>query len=455
MRIVPPRPRMRVLLWTGFGGLLTLLVFTAISALSVVRQVQIRNDKIRSDYIERTRLLEQLRSDTYLSGTYVRDFLSEPDDAKADSYREEFFRRRESIERAISQYRAMLRPGEAGTFNSLARGLAEYFGALQPALAWSAAQRKNLGRSFMHDQVLQRRMTMINLADKVSEVNERQLETGNALIRELFAEFRQRLLALFLITVTIGILLSAISMQRIFKLEQEAGERYREMVHARREAQELSARVVDAQEAERRAIARELHDEVGQSLSALLLAAGNLATVIPPDGNPKMSSYIQQIRMLAEKSVSVVRNVSLLLRPSMLDDLGLVPALQWQARETSRSTGIRVSVAADDIGEDLPDEYKTTIYRIVQEALHNCQKHSQAQRVRIELKQTDDRLLLSIQDDGRGFRPEHRGFGLLGMEERINRLGGEFHISSEEGSGTLLSIELRKPAANLQTAHKA
>jgi signal transduction histidine kinase len=129
----------------------------------------------------------------------------------------------------------------------------------------------------------------------------------------------------------------------------------------------------------------------------------------------------------------------------MLDDLGLIPALQWQARETSRNSGIRVSVAADEMPESLPEEYKTSIYRIVQEALHNAVRHAHASQVRIQLQQTSDSLLLAIQDDGCGFVPKNRGLGLLGIEERVHRLGGSVHISSDEGNGTLISIELPNP----------
>jgi signal transduction histidine kinase len=126
----------------------------------------------------------------------------------------------------------------------------------------------------------------------------------------------------------------------------------------------------------------------------------------------------------------------------MLDDLGLVPALEWQARETSRSSGMRVSVVADAIPENLPDEYKTSIYRIVQEALHNSVRHARAENVRIQLQYTPVLLSLSIQDDGCGFPTKNRGLGLLGIEERVRRLGGTLSIDSEEGSGTLLSISL-------------
>ena len=139
----------------------------------------------------------------------------------------------------------------------------------------------------------------------------------------------------------------------------------------------------------------------------------------------------------------MVRNMALLLRPSMLDDLGLIPALKWQARECSKHTPMDVSVAADLDSDELPDEYKTCIYRVVQEALHNSARHSGAASVRIRVEQEPNRLLLNIQDDGHGFDAEHtKGLGLLGMQERVTRLGGRFRVQSQRGHGTNLSIEL-------------
>jgi signal transduction histidine kinase len=143
--------------------------------------------------------------------------------------------------------------------------------------------------------------------------------------------------------------------------------------------------------------------------------------------------------------------MSLLLRPSMLDDLGLIPALEWQAREVSRQTCMNVTVSTDLVS-DLPDEHKTCIYRVVQEALHNCSSHSHATAVRIKVLQEPKQLTLAIQDNGRGFDVKHsRGLGLLGMEERVAHLGGKFEIHSEAGSGTVLAIQLpfaQQPSAD-------
>jgi len=196
------------------------------------------------------------------------------------------------------------------------------------------------------------------------------------------------------------------------------------------------------QEKERRTLSRELHDEVGQSLSAVLMEIGNLNAVLP-DENRELRGHLASIKQLAENSVKVVRNMALLLRASMLDDLGLMPALQWQAREVSRRTGIEIDVAADSVADDLPEDHKTCIYRVVQEALHNCAKHSGAQLVRLTVVQHDNKIVLTVEDDGRGFDSRAvRGMGLLGMEERITHLGGSFQVDSKPGQGATLHIEL-------------
>ena len=211
---------------------------------------------------------------------------------------------------------------------------------------------------------------------------------------------------------------------------------------------ELSARLVAAQESERRSIARELHDEIGQSLSAVLVELGNLSAALPPDVARDVRQYSDTILTLVEGSVAAVRNLSLLLRPSMLDDLGLVPALEWQARETLRRTGMKVSVAAEEVPEDLPESHNTCIYRVVQEALHNCERHAGATKVRVILRREDSRLFLSIQDNGKGFdASREKGLGLLGMGERIAHLNGDFRIDSNPGEGSLITVSLPLPAS--------
>jgi signal transduction histidine kinase len=127
----------------------------------------------------------------------------------------------------------------------------------------------------------------------------------------------------------------------------------------------------------------------------------------------------------------------------MLDDLGLVPALEWQAREITRTKHVRVTVQADSELEELSDDHKTCVYRVVQEALHNVTRHAKAKLAQIELTQNDGTLHLTIKDDGRGFQPaREKGVGLLGMEERVKRLDGTFEVQSAPGDGTKIDVVL-------------
>jgi signal transduction histidine kinase len=152
---------------------------------------------------------------------------------------------------------------------------------------------------------------------------------------------------------------------------------------------------------------------------------------------------LDNIRKFADSSVNSIRDIALLLRPSMLDDLGLMPALEWQAREVSRRSGVKIAVAADNVSDSLPDEMRTCIYRVAQEALQNVFRHSGAKSAVVTVRQDAGSLVLSVEDDGSGFDPERtRGLGMLGMEERVRQLGGRFEVQSAPGKGTVLKVTI-------------
>lgn len=438
----------RRLLLLGFGGLLILLAFTGLNTLSVLKTIQSRNEKIRDDYVHRERILEQLRADLFLSGTYARDLLLETDPSRADLHRQELESTRQRVQAMIATYQAMLRPDERERFGHFTKEVTAFFEMLQPMLQWDANQRRQLGYNFMQDYLLPRRMLIVRLADQISQLNQQQLETGNRQVADLFSSFRNGLQVMLAVTMAIGLALAGGSIYRILKLEKLSEERFREVLEARTELRTLSDRLVEAQETERRAIARELHDEVGQALSGLSLAVGNVAARIGPETIEESKAELRTIQQVAEKTMAVVRDLSLLLRPSMLDDLGLIPALEWQAREVSRNHNLSVTVRADSVPEELAEEQKTCIYRVVQEALRNVTRHAEAKRVEIELAKNGSFLHLVIRDDGRGFSPEReKGVGLLGMQERVRRLHGSFHVDSGPGRGTAVRVDLPAVAA--------
>jgi signal transduction histidine kinase len=433
----------RLVLIAGFGGLLILMAVAGADGIQALHQIQTSNDRIRDDFMLRTQVLERIRGDLYLSGTDVRDYLLEPQAGKAETNRHTLLETRKDMDAALRRYRRLLSSGETPPFNVLTQELAGYWQVLEPTFNWTAEQRQKAGYAFLRDVVFPRRTSMLAIADQIGRFNEAQLNAGKLSVQRAYRQFRGSLLITIGLTVVVGLMLAIFSTRKILKLEDTSTRHYNEISQARVELKQLSARLLEAQEEERRLIARELHDEVGQALTGVLLEMANLSNLIRNKEEAALSAKADEIKKLLEESISVVRNMALLLRPSMLDDLGLVPALQWQAREASKRSGIWVKVAAEDVSEELTEEHKTCIYRIVQEALHNIVKHAGAQNVRITVSQEPDRLLLSIQDDGRGFDPpQERGMGLIGMEERVSALGGRLVVESAIGEGTLLRVAL-------------
>jgi len=436
----------RFALAIGFGGLLALMALAGADGLRVLHEIRRNDDEIRRQFLFRNHVLNDIRSELYISGTYVRDYLLEPEPARADTFRASLEQVHKEMESALESYRGQLRPEEREHYAALTSELSNYWGILGPILRWNAAERRTRGYTFLRDDVFPRRQAMLEIASRIASINEQQLNAGNDLVVGLLEKFQARLALTLLATLALGVGMAAFTSRRILKLEDSANAQYRAVADAREQLKDLSARLVQAQESERRALSRELHDEVGQSLSAVLVELRNLSTGLTARSEEQTRSQVDLIRGLVESTIRVVRNMALLLRPSMLDDLGLVPALKWQAREVTKRTSMDVSVAADITSDDLPDEYKTCVYRVVQEALHNCSRHSHATTVRIRVQQEPNRLSLSIQDDGRGFEvKQSKGLGLIGIEERVARLGGKCQVHSSSGTGTIVAIELPLP----------
>jgi signal transduction histidine kinase len=420
-------------------------------SIRTLHQIETLNAGIAQRYLTRQHCLEQIRSALYLSSTFVRDYLLETNPERAQAGLSRLRSLRAQMNAGLQDYSRSLGPGDSGLASDLGQDLSAYWAGLEPILKWGAAERRSRGYRFLQAEVLPRRELVLQIADRIDRANEQGLDAKLTRSANLFADFRRRVMATLALTLGLGLVVAAISIGHTLKLENEARCRYQEITRAREELHELSARLVEAQEQERRSISRELHDEVGQSLSALLMDAANLSAITPPE-NEQARRLIASIREFGEQTMGVVRNMALLLRPSMLDDFGLLPALHWQAREVSRRTGIRVRIEAAEVAE-LPEEHKTCIYRIVQEALRNASRHADAKNATVTVRRLARRIVLTIKDDGRGFDAQRvRGFGLVGMKERVAHLGGRFEVLSQPAVGTLLTAELPLPPESLKIA---
>ncbi len=435
------------MLSVGFGGLILFILAAAIGTLVLLERVRTDDTRIRQAFLGRLRALEQIRSEIYLSGTDMRDFLLSPGAAKGqksvEASRNDILAIQAQTQAALETYARSLDVQEQDAFQALRSEIDEWFQVFQRAFQWTPQERERLRAAFFDEQVVPRRITMLQIADRIAEINELGLNRAEERLAASAESLRLSLYVTFGIALLGGVILAIAATALTLRLEREVERRLKETVEARADLQALSARLVRAHEDERRTLARELHDEVGQSLSAIMMEAGSAAAATDANG---VLDRVSSIRSMAEETLNVVRDLALLLRPSMLDDFGLVPALNWHAREMGKRTGLNVRVEADEISDDLPDEHKTCIYRVVQEALNNAARHANARNLRVDVKNEGDRVAFSVRDDGRGFDKRFvRGLGLLGMEERVRRLGGELRIDSEMGRGTLISAVLPLP----------
>jgi signal transduction histidine kinase len=210
----------------------------------------------------------------------------------------------------------------------------------------------------------------------------------------------------------------------------------------------LSHRLVRAQEDERRRLSRELHDEVGQMLTALRMELGKAERVRSSNGDGFASS-VADCKRIIDTVMASVRALSMGLRPTMLDDFGLGSALEWHVRDFSRRYDVPVFLTVEGEVDRLPEPHRTCVYRVVQEALTNCAKHAQAKRVDVTLRDLNGHLRLTIRDDGVGVElSEDRrggGLGLVGIEERVREVQGVVSIRSRAGAGTTLEIDIPVP----------
>jgi signal transduction histidine kinase len=424
----------------GFGGLLLCIILAAAGTLFVLGRVLNDEAQARKAFLGRLASLDQIRTQIYLSGTYVRDFLLAPDSAAATAQASRLTALEHEARGALKAYSRSLDAEERDPFLALQSEIEAYWRVLDSTMAWSPSERTRLRYSFFYNELVPRRTAMLQIADRIAAVHERGLNRAEEQLASSTDSLRRSLVATFVVTFFGGLALALVTIRYTLRLEHELERRLSENLRARSDLQELSARLVRAQENERRSLARELHDEVGQSLSAILMEAEGAECA---EDLAQAREHLGSIRRLAEKTVGEVRDLALLLRPSMLDDLGLVPALNWHAREMTKRTGLNVLIRTEGADGDLPEEHKTCIYRFVQEAVNNSARHANARTVEVVVRRELDRVISTVQDDGAGFDTRYvRGLGLLGMEERIRRLGGRLTIDSHPGRGTRVAAEL-------------
>lgn len=418
----------RWVLFLTFAALFLLMLVTGAEAVRAVRQIREQQQAMWQDYLARSRAVTNLSSSLRVQTLWVRRFVTLPDP-------EEEFRReaRQMIGQAVQALRAYpddLTVDERAALDNIRSLLEEQ----------ELIMKRQSRPSVVELEPIQ--LAVVERSAELRAYNDQRLAEASSNLAAYSTGLQDRLMRLLLLALGSGLALAVGSLLYITRLERQVRERYAELTDSHQEMERLSARLVEAQETERRTLSRELHDEVGQSLGVLLVGLGRMASLIPTEREDVKQEF-GKLKSVAEATVQKVRNTALLLRPSMLDDLGLVAALEWLGRETSRNSDLEVEVDSHNIAEDLSEEHRVCIYRVVQEALTNAARHSSARNVLVRVRQSPAQIDVKVTDDGRGFDTKRtRGLGILGMEERVKRLGGTLSIESSPGQGTSLTAQI-------------
>jgi signal transduction histidine kinase len=437
----------RWVLLVAFGGMLALMILGGLESLRSLRKLNQVSTEVAQQFSARSHVLVAVVVSYHTYTDQMEQYLLKDQAASDATGAAEVTKRGSAVHAAIGRYPPDCAADERLLLAQIEKGLNSEESEFSDLLASSDSDRRQRGHSLVFEKLTPTKLQVLQLASALAALNDQRFGEQSQSIALQFQGLQLRITRMVILTLVAGLLLSIVAAYYILRLEQRGRERYLALEASRQELESLSRRLVDAQETERRSISRELHDEVGQTLGALLMDIGHLSSLLSP-GDKLIQEQIARIRASAESAVKSIRDMALLLRPPMLDDLGLVPALEWQARETSRHSEMEVEVHAEALAGDPPGAVKLCIYRVVQEALRNAAAHSHAKNAKVVLKSEEHRVVVDISDDGEGFQPERtRGMGILGMEERVRQLGGAFSIQSAPGQGTKVHVELPLNAA--------
>jgi signal transduction histidine kinase len=444
-RVLLGRLTIRTALVLGFGLTLGLWVFTGYSFTQRLTEAEHEASEITDRYIRAQDLLASIRAQVLRSSIFVRDALLDPDLA-LPGYRERLEEAHAAIDAALDAYVPVI--DEAGERREIAR--------LQQAViefrrtTWDVLEADRASasvRDLLNDRIVPRREAALRVSEQVQALNraayiQQQVVTAD-IHRTAQRQSWQRLgfgLAGSLAIALVATLWAGRLERRLLaQLEKDA--------RNTRDLQELSFKLINAQEDERRSIARELHDEVGQILTAvhveLSLAQRALAVKGLNDG------LLDEAQAVTDNALRTVRNLSQLLHPAVLDDLGLPAAIEWYLDGIARRHGLEVSLQLDGMAKRIEPHTEVAAYRIVQEAVTNVVRHAGASRCRVRLACRGGFLRVDVEDDGTGFDADamarvgaRRGLGMIGIRERVAQLRGSLVVDALPGRGTRVSVTL-------------
>jgi signal transduction histidine kinase len=427
----------------GFGILVVLIAALGFGATRRADTIYAEMQNAQVAYLQTEAFRRGIVTDMYYADILVRDYLLDTSLENVQSILQELLKTRDLLQDRLDNLSELVGEIESPGLARLQEEVQGYWESLDPIFAWTPQEKSAQGSAFLRRKVLPRRQAVVNLAREMARINDENLSRARQRLQASQDVLHNFLLQMMAFTLGLGIIVAVLTTRRVSTLERKHNEQTKQIEQTQNNLRRLSRRLVQAQELERQALSRELHDEVGQMMTALGMELGHLETL--RSGNVEaFRSRIEDAKRLNADAMRAIRDLAMGLRPSMLDDIGIEAALQWQGREFSRHTGVPATVRVNGSIDYLNDSQRTCIYRVVQEALTNCARHAKAKHVVVSLQADEDGVVVIVRDDGVGFNPTvaRGGLGLIGMQERVQELEGTVTITSQPQKGTTIRVEL-------------
>ncbi len=430
----------------GFCVTLGVWLYTGYAFTQRIETVRREAAEVASRYTRAQELLSTVRAQVLLSSVRVRDALLNPAPEAMRESAEQVEASYRITRMALADYEPVMGSRvESDQLASLQKEVEEFHATLIDVLADAAGRSPAAVREVLNRHIVPRREAALAISEEIQALNRRAFIQQQSDIAEIHrvAELQSRRSLGIALVIGLGVLL--LTSWYAGRLEARLRTQLERDARMSRDLQETTAKLMTAQEEERRIIARELHDEVGQVLTAIKVELSLAQRSIETSGGS--AAPLVEAQAITDGALQTVRNLSQLLHPAALDDLGLPAAIDASLRGLARRQNIRAELHQVGMADRLPRDVELAAYRIVQEAITNVAKHAQATECHVRLTHLADRLVVEVQDDGVGFHTPHderlaRGLGLINVRERASRLGGTFNMLSSPGQGTRLIVEL-------------
>jgi signal transduction histidine kinase len=431
----------------GFGLILGLWLFAWIQLSFRISEVQDRAAAITARYMNAQETLSSVRAQVLMASVTFRDALLDPERDNIVEHKRALDEAYAAVDELLERYVPVLNsPAEQEQFARLRAEVTSYRSAMFDVLASDRSRWMSEARDLLRFRVTPRRDEVIAISEGVQTLNRAGYVQQQAQIAELYRSVQSELWQLLGLALAIGIAIAVLAVFYAGRLERRLHRQMAKDLALTRELQELSAKLVMVQEQERRHIARELHDEIGQALTAIKVELGFAQRSIERVAGA--TNVLHDARSITDGVIHQVRDLSYLLHPAVLDEFGLVPALESYLKTFSKRYGIQAELIHEGVASRLAPETEAAAYRIVQEALTNIAKHAKATTCHVHLVRLADALRITIEDNGAGFDPalarsvDRKGLGLIGIRERASYLQGTVVVDSKPGRGTRLVVEL-------------